>query len=351
MDKYNKPYLEKYSGRSSRHECPSCGDPSSFVYYLDGNTGEPIDKVVGRCNHESSCGYHYTPKEFFARHPELKGDKTVFTPIKKTVTERKPIGYIPFKYVTGSLSYKSGFVRFLCGLFDRDTLESPSIEKMMAKYAIGATRNENIIFWQIDINGRVRTGRILKFDPDTGHRFRGIGGTNWVHAVMKKKGLLPIDFNLKQCLFGEHLLRIYPNYPVAVVEAEKTAVIASMVYDNYVWLATGGKSQMQPERLQVLSGRNVVLFPDTDGFTEWTKKAEELERFGLKFRVSDILEKNATDEEKAAKIDIADWIINQLSETVTRGKDARKVDMINYFNNINPLFDRLVKDFDLALVD
>ena len=65
MNNYNQPYLEKYSGRASRHKCPKCGDPHSFAYYLDGNTGQPIDKTVGRCNHESGCGYHYTPKQFF----------------------------------------------------------------------------------------------------------------------------------------------------------------------------------------------------------------------------------------------------------------------------------------------
>lgn len=61
MNNYNQPYLEKYTGRASRHKCPKCGDPHSFAYYLDGNTGLPIDKTVGRCNHESGCGYHYTP--------------------------------------------------------------------------------------------------------------------------------------------------------------------------------------------------------------------------------------------------------------------------------------------------
>ena len=53
MNIYIQPYLEKYTGKSSRHKCPKCGDPHSFAYYLDGNTGEVIDKAVGRCNHES----------------------------------------------------------------------------------------------------------------------------------------------------------------------------------------------------------------------------------------------------------------------------------------------------------
>lgn len=58
-------HLEKYHGIGSRHKCPECGDKSSFSYYVD-EDGEPIDASVGRCNHESSCGYHYTPKQFYA---------------------------------------------------------------------------------------------------------------------------------------------------------------------------------------------------------------------------------------------------------------------------------------------
>ena len=90
-----------------------------------------IDKVVGRCNHESGCGYHYTPKQYFIDNPV---EKERFTDSVKQKTFQKPIqkpqqeiGYIPFSYVEKSVSYNSSFVYFLCGLFDRYTLESPRI--------------------------------------------------------------------------------------------------------------------------------------------------------------------------------------------------------------------------------
>ena len=41
----------------------------SFTYYVD-ESGTPLHPSVGRCNHESSCGYHYTPKEYFHDHHE-----------------------------------------------------------------------------------------------------------------------------------------------------------------------------------------------------------------------------------------------------------------------------------------
>ena len=225
MGNFNQPYLEKYTGKASRHKCPKCGDPHSFAYYLDGNAGEMIDKTVGRCNHESGCGYHYTPKQFFIDNPV---EKERFTDSVKQKTFQKPIqkpqqetGYIPFSYVEKSVSYNSSFVYFLCGLFDRYTLESPTIEKMMQDYALGATKVGSVIYWQIDIKGKVRTGKVMKYDPNTGHRIKDGGGINWIHSIMKRQGLLPEDFNLVQCLFGEHLLRMYPDKVVALVESEK----------------------------------------------------------------------------------------------------------------------------------
>lgn len=353
MNNYNQPYLEKYTGRASRHKCPKCGDPHSFAYYLDGNTGLPIDKTVGRCNHESGCGYHYTPKQFFIDNPVEK--ERFVRPVQQKPIQKpqREIGYIPFQYVEKSASYNSSFVYFLCGLFDRYSLESPTIERLMQDYALGATKDGSIIYWQIDTKGKVRTGKVMKYDPNTGHRVKDGGGINWIHAMMKKQGLLPDDYHLVQCLFGEHLLKIYPTKVVALVESEKSALIASGVYPDYVWLATGGKSQLSIDKLKVLQGRTVVMFPDVDGFEYWSNKAKEVEAIGCKVVVSDLLEKNATDEDRANKIDIADWLIRCLSEsTVTEVKTAitETEKILQAMIEANPALQLLIDTFDLELV-
>lgn len=58
---------------------------------------------------------------------------------------------------------------------------------------------------------------------------------------MKYSDALPQEWELPQCLFGEHLLKKYPNKTVALVESEKTAIICSALMPDYIWLATGGK--------------------------------------------------------------------------------------------------------------
>jgi hypothetical protein len=103
-------------------------------------------------------------------------------------------------------------------------------------------------------------------------------------------------------------LKRYPFKPVALVESEKTAVICSSFWPEYIWLATGGKSQLN-DRLQVLKGRKVVAFPDVDGFSEWKEKLSQVR--GLDIVVSDVLEQSASSEDRANHVDIADLLIRQ----------------------------------------
>ena len=147
----------------------------------------------------------------------------------------------------------------------------------------------------------------MKYDPDTGHRIKDPDVPDhitWVHSLMKQFGQLPADWELSQCLFGEHLLPLRPDKPVALVESEKTAIICAGLMPKHLWLATGGKSSIN-DRLLVLAGRKVIVFPDIDGFQEWTEKLAKYPQLGI--TVSPILQQNATPEDIAAHI--ADWLI------------------------------------------
>jgi hypothetical protein len=210
------------------------------------------------------------------------------------------------------LGDESNFVAFLRTLFDRST-----IVRLMSDYHLGATENGSVIFWQIDEQDRIRTGKIMRYDPATGKRIKNTSKPiDWVHACLKKDRTLPYDFNLVQCLFGEHLLKRYPDKVVILVESEKSAIIGAVVYPDHVWLATGGRSQFSTGKFRVLKGRTVIMFPDTDDdgatYALWSKNAKELEARGCRVMVSKMLEKNASPADKDAKIDIADWIIRQL---------------------------------------
>ena len=64
--------LEKYRGLSTRYTCPRCGRKHTFTRYIDTeNNNNYLSERVGKCNRLDKCGYHYTPKQYFADNPWL----------------------------------------------------------------------------------------------------------------------------------------------------------------------------------------------------------------------------------------------------------------------------------------
>ena len=357
--------LQGYKGVATRHTCPNCGDKRSFVYYVD-EENMPLHPSVGRCNHESSCGYHFTPKQYFQDHPECRtSDAFSFDGQKRNAKSRstptkplKPtgIGYVPIHYMEKSKSVHSNFFRFLSTLLGNyyGSKSQEVLNRLLDEYRLGATRDRSVIFWQIDKNGKVRTGKVMQYNPEDGHRIKAeqCATINWIHSILKRQKVLPEEWQLSQCLFGEHLLSLYPDKVVVLVESEKSAIIGSAIFPDYVWLATGGKSQMKEAKLRVLSGRTVLLFPDADGYDEWKQRAESMTY--CKAIVSDLIEKHATPKQKTDHIDIADWIIFQIQEgklmcTANHLVEAEKI--LQRMIKKNPVLQKLIDELDLVLVD
>ncbi|MBR4963988.1 MAG: hypothetical protein IKZ32_01390 [Alistipes sp.] len=165
-------------------------------------------------------------------------------------------------------------------------------ERIKNLYNIGSTREGHAVFWQRDIEGRVRTGKIMAYDSVSGHRLKGAGAINWVHSLMQQRGQLPENWQLTQCLYGEHLLRDNAEGVVALVEAYKTAHVGAILMPDMVWCAVDSMSGLTAERLRVLRGRRVVLFPDEGrGFSQWSARIEGIARsVGFEYRVSRFVE-------------------------------------------------------------
>ncbi len=313
--------LEKYKGKDSRHQCPSCNDKSSFVFYIDTEANTPINTSVGKCNHESGCGYHYTPKQYFNDN-DLKNE---FKPSQyiKPVEPVRPMGILKFDLVEKSASTESNFVRFLIDLFN----DRAKVVQLCQSYAIGATEAKEVIFWQIDLNGILRTGKIMQYSPETGKRQ---GTPDWIHTRMIKTKQLPDNYNLVQSFFGEHILKLHPTATVAIVESEKTAIIAAGLMPNFIWIAAGQLQGLNIAKCKALTDRNIVLFPDLSerkenrmtAFEVWSAKATEIMRtYKCKVIVSDLLERHATDTERQSGFDIADYLIKEQREKSLYNKD------------------------------
>lgn len=57
-------HLQKYRP-GSKTVCPECGRKACFTRYIDEAGEISFPDSVGMCDHINSCGYHYTPKEYF----------------------------------------------------------------------------------------------------------------------------------------------------------------------------------------------------------------------------------------------------------------------------------------------
>lgn len=166
------------------------------------------------------------------------------------------------------------------------------VETVMRRYLIGASNHYPgaVVLPYVGADGICIDAKIMAYDPMTGRRKTAAplyvrqDGTpahqTFALAVMLsqwiKQGKYPAgtdtsDIRRPWRAFGSHLLALYPDAPVAVVESEKSALICSMAWPDYVWLAVGGKSYLTAERLSDCRGRKIVLYPDRYSYADVTK--------------------------------------------------------------------------------
>jgi hypothetical protein len=207
-----------------------------------------------------------------------------------------------------------------------DGAQRARVEQVLTEYHVGHSRTGHTMFWQIDENGKVRTGKMMLYYPE-GHEKWGKRDKeskynfDWIHAVLfrdaRQTDYDPERVEVHPCLFGLHLLDRYPNADVNVVESEKTALIMAIAYGNHergVWMACGGLSNISREKLLPLinARRNIILYPDRDGVKAWKEKAQSIGYDLLRVNSDPVLKWwEPRDGEKA---DIADIIINRLNK-------------------------------------
>lgn len=210
--------------------------------------------------------------------------------------------YIPSSYVLRSQSHYSinPLYQYFCRVFGES-----ETNRLFDMYRIGTSAKwgGSTVFWQIDINGQVRTGKVMCYNAETGHRIKEPQAfVSWAHSELKLQ-----DFHLKQCLYGEHLLK-KSSSPVMLVESEKTAVVMSHFIPDYIWLATGGKNGcFNSEAMQVLKGREVTLIPDLGATEQWKEKSALLAGICKRVVVSNVLECTSDEEQRSQGLDIADF--------------------------------------------
>lgn len=237
-----------------------------------------------------------------------------FRNIRRPAADSRPIW-------SARLSSKSCFCR---AVVQTGLLTHRQMVRAALRYRLGRSKDDAVIYWQIDQLGIVHDGKLMWYGPDC-HRLKHRNAT-WVSHLFKQQYGLPADaFQSVHCFFGLHLLRSLhfgrDDKTIAVVEAEKSAVILSELYPQYIWLAAGGLGEIQPNKFWPLRHHKVVIFPDTDpdctAYSRWYQAAQDVMASpnwprDNPIRVSPILERHATPLQKQQKIDLVDYLIQSL---------------------------------------
>lgn len=333
------------SNKVQKIDCPFCRAKKHWQRYIDIETGEVLPENHGRCDNSDKCGKWITPKDTgYSKtiweqekscNSELS-DKHKNNPKKEIRTEPTYFDNATFQYTLANDRYeKNVFVQNLIHKI-QFPLDGYEVKKITQIYKLGTItkgyRCGAITFPFIDFKGNVRAVQVKQFDEQN-HTIKN--GTDYLHSIIIKHYnrndiQLPkwLEAYSKQqkfisCLFGEHLLGKYRNNPVALVEAPKTAIYGALYFglpesdESLIWLAVYSKSSLTFDKIKVLEGRKVIVFPDLskngDTYKEWQEKAKQYEKQlkNTRFIFSDLLEKYASDEERNNGLDIADFLIKQ----------------------------------------
>ena len=243
---------------------------------------------------------------------------------------------LPRPIWTWRLSSKSSFCR---AVVQTGLLTHRQMVHAALRYRLGRSKDDAVIYWQIDQLGQVHDGKLMWYGPDC-HRLKH-RSASWVMFLLKQHFGIPQGaFQSTHVFFGTHLLMeegrckkegvksvrsvtsVCPKKVVCVVEAEKSAVILSELYPQYIWLAAGGMNEVQVSKFLPLQHYRVILFPDTDpegrAFRTWYDAAQQVMRSFFwppqnPIRVSPLLELHASPEQKARKIDLVDFLFEHES--------------------------------------
>ena len=300
--------LDKTKPRK-KFTCPSCGKQRCFTRYIDMKTGEYVGDDFGICDRATHCGYHKRPTSsdinkgtplFLSSHEINKGLLLSTQDYDDCIDPSTVL-----KYMGGYENNK--LFKYLSGVFGFDRTYAAFVKYRVGTIDLYGWRGASI-FWQIDNEWNVRTGKVMDYDEKTGHRVKGEWShVTWYHSIEN------CDFNLKQCLFGSHLLDGLPeDTEVNIVESEKTAIIATICSPKSLFLSTGGLQNLRSEVMNILGDRKVIAYPDKGAaFFKWNDKIKD-NLGGMNITVNSYLENK---KEVNEGDDMADYlIIKELSK-------------------------------------
>jgi len=297
--------------------------------------GELLPEEFGRCDREIKCKHaNYPDYQWFKlNRPHILKSKNA---IKMEANSNKKMVFFDKKtyekFTALERFSECDFVQFLKKFYDKK-----QIAEAIKKYRLGAIVNGRykgaILFPYFNFQENLNAVQVVMYNRENGNRIKEPGNQNFLDNLLMEHYRNDAPEWLKKykenetkinCFFGEHLIK--KGDKIAIVEAPKTAVIASMEHPNFTWIASFNMSAMNSKKLEVfkkLGIDKIYIFPDCGGETLWRRNVEFFTlNYPISFEFPHKWKKDLTPEQIADGGDLADAIINKKS---TEKKEPQKL--------------------------
>ncbi|MBU3721130.1 MAG: toprim domain-containing protein [Burkholderiaceae bacterium] len=246
---------------TKRTQCPKCGSSDGFagIVSIDGAAcGNPSQH--GKCH---ACGEMIWPDDA----PNVE-------PVPSPRAQRKPSNAVRDGIIAETSAQTSNLHRVLIHI------GGEGMAAHLRQWNVGTDHDGRTLFHYVDARGRHVTTKGIAYDAagkrmrDSGARF-GVSLPSQYVPMTSGEGHRP-------CLFGEQWMQdgqsmidyrdmLNPKRitfddrtPVALVESEKSAIVASFIMPSMVWIAAGGSNGITADKAEALRGRTVLILFDCD---------------------------------------------------------------------------------------
>jgi len=261
---------ERLTFSTQRVECPKCKASRGLAPIVDHAKPSGFDGARGYCH---SCGTMLGVRGSDELPADVRADMLA-------------------KWYALSMNHEltlsNGLAACMAERFGAD-----AVADHLRRWHVGTDGIGNAVYWYVNGDGYAVTAKTIPYDPSTGKRRKGTDSPiRWLERrtsdargqfrhVDNFHGLctgndasgLPVVVSFSQkrgfgspCLFGEFQLAddARRRDTVLLVEAEKTAVIASLFMPDVIVVATGGAGGLTPYKARPLVGRTVLVLMDND---------------------------------------------------------------------------------------
>lgn len=219
-------------------KCFGCGESGDSIAFIMKHEKKGFMEALQMIANIANIPFNYEREE---RGHDIKKPSNNFKTVDKALLVQSLAHY-----------ELNPFFQFISSLIGPDA----ALEKMM-EFFVGTAKGGGTVFWLIDQFGRPRTAQKI-FYKGNGHRDKN----------KPPKRVFTTFQGYEPCFFGEHqLLKAGKDDLIAIVESEKTALIASIYLpmlngQKVYWLAASGNNGITDSKAWVLRGLNVCLVPD-----------------------------------------------------------------------------------------